>query len=105
MSHRLDPLLRPGSIAVLGATERPGTVGRIVVENLLRGGYEGTLYAVNPGRASVCGVPCFPSLAALPTRVEHVVFAVADTRVEAALEETLAHGAKAATLMSSLVLE
>jgi acyl-CoA synthetase (NDP forming) len=105
MSHRLDPLLRPASIAVLGATERPGTVGRTVVENLLRGGFEGALYAVNPGRTSVCGVPCFPSLAALPTRVEHVVFAVADTRVEAALEETIAHGAKAATLMSALILE
>jgi acyl-CoA synthetase (NDP forming) len=105
MSHRLDPLLRPASIAVLGATERPGTVGRTVVENLLRGGYEGTLYTVNPGRTSVCGVPCFASLAALPTPVEHVVFAVADSRVETALEETLAHGAKAATMMASLILE
>ena len=104
MSHRLTPLLRPASIAVLGATERAGTVGRTVVENLRHGGFEGPLYAVNPGRASVCGVPCFPSLAALPTPVEHVVFAVADTRVEAALEETIAHGAKAATMMSSLVL-
>ena len=105
MAHRLDPLLKPASIAVLGATERPGTVGRIVVENLVRGGFAGPLYAVNPGRTAVCGVPCFPSLAALPTSVEHVIFAVADTRVEAALDETIAHGARAATIMSSLVLE
>jgi acyl-CoA synthetase (NDP forming) len=105
MSHRLDPLLRPASIAVLGATERPGAVGRIVVENLLRGGFAGPLYAVNPGRTSVCGVQCFSSLAALPTAVEHVIFAVADTRIEAALDETIAHGARAATIMSSLVLE
>jgi acyl-CoA synthetase (NDP forming) len=104
MSHRLTPLLKPASIAVLGATERAGTVGRTVVENLQRGGFAGPLYAVNPGRSTVCGVPCFPSLAALPSPVEHVVFAVADTRVEAALEETIAHGAKAATLMSTLVL-
>jgi acyl-CoA synthetase (NDP forming) len=104
MPHRLNPLLRPRSIAVLGATEREATVGRHTIENLLKGGYEGRLYAVNPGRSSVCGVPCFPSLAKLPEPVEHVIFAVADTRVEAALDEVIAHGAKAVTMMSSLVL-
>jgi len=49
-------------------------------------------------------LPCHPSLAALPEPVEHVIFAVADTRVEAALDDVIAHGARAATLMSSLVL-
>jgi len=105
MAHRLDPLLRPRSIAVLGASEREGTVGRHTVENLLKGGYEGGLYAINPGRRSVLGVPCYPSLAALPEPVEHVMFAIADSRVEAALEEVIAHGARAATIMSALVLE
>ncbi len=105
MAHRLDPLLRPRSIAVLGATEREGTVGRHTIENLLKGGYEGGLYAINPGRQSVLGVPCYPSLAALPEPVEHVMFAIADPRVEAALDEVVAHGARAATIMSSLVIE
>ena len=104
MAHRLDPLLRPRSIAVLGATERDGTVGRHTVENLLKGGFEGGLYAINPGRQSVLGVPCYSSLAALPEPVEHVMFAIADTRVEAALDEAIAHGARAATIMSALVL-
>lgn len=104
MAHRLDPLLRPRSIAVLGATEREGTVGRIAVENLLKGGYEGRLVAVNPGRDAVLGVPCFASLAALPEPVEHVIFAISDARVEAALDDVVAHGARAATLMSTLVL-
>jgi acyl-CoA synthetase (NDP forming) len=105
MAHRLDPLLRPRSIAVLGATEREGTVGRHTVENLLKGGFEGRLYAVNPGRQSVLGVPCHPSLAALPASVEHVIFAISDVRIEAALDEVIAHGARAATIMSSLVIE
>jgi acyl-CoA synthetase (NDP forming) len=105
MAHRLDPLLRPQSIAVLGASEREGTVGRNVVENLLKGGYEGGLYAVNPGRKSVLGVPCYPSLATLPEPVEHVIFGVADTRLEGALDDAIAHGARAATMMSSLVIE
>ncbi|HKX59831.1 MAG TPA: acetate--CoA ligase family protein [Steroidobacteraceae bacterium] len=105
MAHRLDPLLRPQSIAVLGASEREGTVGRNAVENLLKGGYEGGLYAVNPGRKSVLGVPCYPSLATLPEPVEHVIFAVADTRLEGALDDAIAHGARAATMMSTLVIE
>ena len=104
MAHRLDPLLRPASIAVVGASERPGTVGRNVVENLLKGGFAGPLFAVNPGRDSVLGVRCFPSLSALPQRVEQVFFAVSDERIEAALDEAIAHGARAVTLYSSLVL-
>ena len=105
MAHRLDSLLRPQSIAVLGATEREGTVGLHTIENLLKGGFEGGLYAVNPGRKSVLGVPCYPSLATLPEPVEHVIFAIADTRVEAAIDDVVAHGARAATIMSSLVIE
>ena len=92
MPHRLNPLLRPRSIAVLGATERKGTVGRDTIENLLQGGYEGDLYAVNPGRKSVLGVPCYPSLDALPKPVEHVIFAIADSRVEAALDQVIEIG-------------
>ncbi len=104
MPHRLESLLRPRSVAVLGATERAGTVGRTTVGNLLKGGFEGHLFAVNPRHESVCGVPCFPSLAALPEPVEHVIFAVSDARIEAALDDVIAHGARAATMMSSLLL-
>ncbi len=104
MAQRLDPLLRPASIAVVGASERPGTVGRNLVENLLKGGFAGPLFAVNPGRESVLGVPCFPSLLSLPQRVEHVFFAVSDERIEAALDAAIAQGVRAVTLYSSLVL-
>jgi len=43
-THYLDPLLRPGSIAVVGASERPGSVGLQTMENLLTGGFGGNLY-------------------------------------------------------------
>ena len=105
MSHRLDPLLRPSSVAVLGATERPGSVGRRTIENLLCGRYPGSLYAVNPNYESVCGVQCYPNLAALPSTVEHVIFAISDTRIETAIDDVISHGARAATIMSSLVLK
>lgn len=104
MSHRLDPLLRPGSIAVLGASRRTGSVGRTTIENLRRGAFPGRLYAVNPRYDDVCGVPCFPSLEALPEPVEHVIFTLGDAGVEAAIEAVIAHGARAATIMSALEL-
>src|SRR5689334_121113 len=104
MPHRLEPLLRPRSIAVVGATERAGTVGRTTVENLLAGGFAGPLFAVNPRYESVLGVRCFPAMAALPQPVEHVIFAVSDERIEAALDDAIAQGVRAATLISSLVL-
>lgn len=104
-AHPLDPLLRPASIAVLGASERAHTVGSRVMQNLQHGGFNGPLYPVNPTRKTVFGLPCYPSLAALPETVEQVIFAVADSRVEAALDDTIAHGARAATIYSTLVLK
>ena len=103
--HFLDPLLRPASMAVIGASERLDSVGRQTMENLLTGNFPGKLYAVNPGYDSILGIPCFPHLNALPETVDHVVIAVGDARIEAALDDTIAHGAKAATMMSSLVLD
>jgi acyl-CoA synthetase (NDP forming) len=103
-SDPLTPLLQPASIAVVGASEREGSVGRRTVENLLRGEFSGRLYAVNPGYESVCGVPCFPSLADLPETVDHAVLTLGDANIEAGLDATIAHGAKAATMMSSLEL-
>ena len=102
--HVLDPLLRPASIAVVGASERQHSVGRRTIENLLTGEYPGRLYAVNPGYESVLGVPCFPNLEALPETVEHVVLTLGDARIEEALDAVIEHGATAATMMSALML-
>ncbi len=103
MSHRLDPLLRPKSIAVIGATEREHSVGRRIVHNLLAGKFEGNIYPVNPGYETVLGLKCYTDMTSLPETVEHVAFAVNDQRIEAALKEAIAHGAIAATIMSQLI--
>ena len=104
MSHYLDPLVRPDSIAVVGASRRADAVGNTVLKNLLRGEFPGALYAVNPRYDEIEGVCCYPSLSALPQPVRHVVFAISDQRLEAALDEAIACGVKAATIFSSLVL-
>ena len=104
MSHKLDALLRPRSIAVVGASRRQGAVGNVLIQNLLNGQYPGKLYAVNPAYEEVEGVPCSASLAELPAKVEHVIFAVSDERIEQAFAEAIEQGIKAATVYSSLVL-
>lgn len=105
MPHYLDPLVRPDSIAVVGASRRADAVGNTVLKNLLRGEFPGSLYAVNPRYDEVEGVPCHPSLSALPQPVQHVIFAVGNQRLEIILDEAIACGIEAAMIYSSLVSE
>lgn len=102
MPHRLEPLLNPASIAVIGASEREDTPGREIMNNLLNGRFAGPLYAVNPRYEEICGVPCFPSLAELPEPVEQAFIAVGDAHVEGALKQAIDHGAHAAVVICSL---
>ena len=104
MAHHLDPLLRPSSIAVVGASTSEG-VGRRILETLLHGQYPGALYAINPKYEDVLGVPCFPDFASLPETVEHAVFAVSDHRLETIFEEAVETGVKAMTIMSMLHID
>lgn len=104
MAHRLDSLLRPKSVAVVGATVRESAVGNYTIRNLLRGGFGGELFAVNPRYSKVCGVPCYAALEDLPQKVEHVIFCVSDERIEQVLDAAIERGVRAATIMSALVL-
>lgn len=103
-THRLDPLLRPSSIAILGASGRPGSVGNMFVRHMKLGGYAGALWGVNPNYTDIDGVPCFPSLAELPAKPEHVIFSIGDERIEAELANAIEKGARAATILSPLAL-
>ncbi len=104
-SHRLQPLVAPASVAVVGASQRSGAVGNEVLVNLTRGNYRGKLYAVNPAHEQVLGIDCYPDLDALPDVPEHIIFAVGDARLESLLSEAIALGVKAATIFSTLLVE
>jgi acyl-CoA synthetase (NDP forming)/GNAT superfamily N-acetyltransferase len=69
-------VLRPASVAVVGASRRRGTVGGELLHNLVTGGFNGPLYAVNPHVTEIDGVRCFPSVADLPEPVELAVIMV-----------------------------
>src|SRR3990172_5638182 len=104
-THRLDPLLRPKSVAVVGARARPHSVGHTLVMHLRKGGFAGALYPTNPRHGKIEGVTCYPSFAALPETVEHAIFALADEHMDEAFAAAVAHGIKAATIISTLALE
>ena len=104
-NHRLQPLLKPSSIAVLGASQKSGSVGNEVIVNLLRGGFEGSIYAVNPGYEEILGIACYPSLVDLPARPDMVIFAISDRRIESALDEVIALKIPACTIFSALILD
>ena len=76
MGVDVSRLLAPRSVAVVGATDRPAAYGSEALLNLRRWGFDGAVYAVNPGRSSVHGVACAPSLADLPEAPDAVVVAV-----------------------------
>jgi acetyltransferase len=99
--HYLEPLLAPNSVALVGATEREGALGRIVYRNLAAGGLRGALYAVNPKHRSVFGKPCYPSLTKLPQPVDLAVVATPAHTVPGIIEDAGKAGIKAAVVLTS----
>ncbi len=75
-------LLEPRSVAVVGASRQRGTVGHEILLNLIRGGFQGPVYPVNPAASHVASMPAWPSLAALPGPVDLAVIAVPAAKVE-----------------------
>ncbi|NND35578.1 MAG: acetate--CoA ligase family protein, partial [Gammaproteobacteria bacterium] len=105
MKHRLDPLLRPRSVAVVGASASPDSVGDWALKNLQLGGFKGRLYPVNPNYEELQGHRCFAALADLPETPDCVVFAVGDHRIESSLDDAIAAGVPAAVIQSTLYID
>ena len=101
MHHYLRPLLRPESIALVGASERAGSLGRIVFENLLAGGFKGPLYAVNARHSTVLGQRVHRSLAAIGEPVELAIIATPPNAVVDVLESAGTANVKVAVVMTS----
>ncbi len=90
--HYLHSALAPASVAVIGATERPGALGRDVFANLLAGGYKGRIDAVNPKYTSVQGRPCVPTLRDLPHAPDLAVVVTPARTVPALVEDAGVRG-------------
>ena len=94
-------LLAPSSIAVVGASRKPGTVGNALLANLVRGGFKGALYAVNPAATSVVGVPAFASVLAVPDPVDLAVIAVRPDLVLTVVDECGRKGVRGLLVVSA----
>jgi len=97
----LDAFFHPRSVAVVGATENPGTVGRALIENLAKASFAGRLFPVNPKRSHVLGVPCYASIAKIPEPVDLAVIATPASTVPGVIAECGAKGISAAIVISA----
>ena len=86
----LRPLLEARSVAIVGASTRPGSFGNALVRQVLAGGFAGSVEPVNPRYREVQGLRCMPSLADLPHPAELALLAVGPDRVEAQLRAATA---------------
>src|SRR5262245_31396246 len=96
----LAPLMKPASIAVVGASQRMTRATRVVA-NLQRFGYAGRIFPINPRYSEVLGLPCYPDLASTPERADSVVVAIPAEQVPGVLSAAVAAGVRAAVVLSS----
>jgi acyl-CoA synthetase (NDP forming) len=101
-SKDLNPLLNPASIAVVGASEKPGA-GFLVIDNLRRLGFSGEVIPVNPGYREVMGLPCYPTLEDVPPDIEIdcVAIVLGAGRVMGVLEQAARRGVRGAWAFAS----
>ncbi len=90
--HRLSRLLSPQSIAIVGASERAGSLAATTQRQLLDSGYRGRIYAVNPKYERLYENPCYAALAALPEVPDLVVYAISGLALESSFNEALELG-------------
>ncbi|HEY3229184.1 MAG TPA: acetate--CoA ligase family protein, partial [Roseiflexaceae bacterium] len=97
----LDAIFAPTSIAVIGATERAGSVGRTILWNLISNPFGGTVFPVNPERRSVLGIKAYPSVAALPEPVDLAVVVNPAPTVPGVIAACVDAGVKGAIIISA----
>lgn len=100
-AHRLDPLMAPRSVAVLGASPREGALGNTVVRNLIRFGFSGKIFPVHPTATEVCGIAASPDIASIESVPDCAVVCLSADKVVPALEEAGRKGVRAAVIFAS----
>jgi acetyltransferase len=99
--HPLDIFFQPQTVALIGASEAAGTVGRTLLWNLLSNPFGGTVFPVNPKRPSVLGIKAYPNIAAVPEKVDLAVVATPAATVPGIIGECADAGVKGAIIISA----
>lgn len=101
MSSNLEYIFSAKSVAVIGASRNPGKIGYVTLENFVKGGYKGKLFAVNPSAESILNVKCYPTLSAIKEKVELAVITIPGEFVPKTIEECGKKGVKACVIISA----
>jgi acetate---CoA ligase (ADP-forming) len=99
--NTLDRLLRPRSVAIVGASDKSGALGASVLSNLVRNGFSGDFHLINPKRVEIGGRPCLPSVHALPDGVDVAVLAIPRAGVLDTVKALAARNVGAAVIFSA----
>ena len=97
----LDSIFAPKNVALIGATENPGSVGRTVLWNMISNPFGGTVFPVNPKRSSVLGIKAYPNMASVPERVELAVITTPAPTIPDLIAECVEAGVKGAIVISA----
>jgi acetyltransferase len=97
----LDPIFRPRSLAVIGASTQVEKWGHRMVVRPLNTGYRGMIYPVNPNSREIAGIRSYPSISSLPAGIDLAVITLPAAMVPEALEECLRHGIRGAVVISA----
>ena len=100
-TFNLDKLFNPKSVAVIGASNRPGAVGSLVMKNMLQGGFDGPIMPVNPRRQSVSGVLTYASVADLPITPDAAIICTPPQTVPGLIKELGERGTQAAIVLTA----
>lgn len=99
--HPLDVFFSPQTVAVIGATENPGSVGRTLFWNMISNPFGGIVFPVNPKRSHVLGVKAYPSIGAIPEQVDLAVVVTPAVAVPRVIGECVDAGVKGAIVISA----
>ena len=99
--RNLDRLFEPSSVALIGASDRDGSVGRVVLRNLRDGGFKGDIALVNPSHQTIAGLRCHASIAALPSTSDLAIIATPAATVPELVDQLARRGTKAVVILSA----
>jgi len=94
MSANLDVIFKPKTIAVIGASNKPGSIGNVIVNNILRYEYKGKIYPVNPKADKIDWLKCYPGVLDIPDEIDLAIIVVPRDFVKPALEQCGQKGVK-----------
>ena len=99
--YNLDKIFKPNSVAVIGASEKQGSIGSALMENLIEGGFEGSALPVNPKHSKIHGLKSYPSILKVENSVELAIIATPIATVPSIVKECAEAGTGGAIIITA----